>query len=734
MAKNDKARYDEAKARKKAMEDNDFLVSQADLLNRKLEDQVKNAKELNKLRGNLLKGMIDEKDNLDQQKALLEEYDRKLRDLVDRRTKHGKNLLEERDNLEEIIKTEEKRRDLQDQLTEKAGGMLDKLESQVKNIPIVGDLLASTMDFGGLKEQLGGVMKGITQNFVSLSKSGVPVGKAIGMSFKGAIPGIASFGAALWAALYPILPIIIGVVAAIALFKRALELDQQVADLSREMGIANDEAREMINSFNGMSVSSGNLNMSTKNLIEAQKQLASSIGMTAQYSAGMLQDQIMLTKYMGMSGEQAAQFQKIAASSGMSTREMQEEVAGTVTQLNEATGLSVDFAGVMRDISDLSPTIRSHFKGNVKEMALAVAQAKALGTTLQESSDAAQNLLNMESSLQAEMKARVLTGVNINNDEIRRAQLAGKHEEVLRLQAKQMQEIGDVSKMTDMQQRAIADAMGMSVDQLLKMNEQQTMLKKLGVDNLADLKKEDILRSNLTKEEKEKLLTQREQASAQEKMNALTGKLSAMWDQIAMVLVPIITYLVDLLVPTIQYALDQVQGIFNVFKGIAMILTGDFQEGLKLLGDGLVQWVLAPFKWIYNTFKAVFGGGDEGGYDESVAESGESIDDGVIKPDGSVVKTNPADFIMATKSPSDLMSSVLDTASSFLDPFGMIGGAADMVGGLFGGGSGESTTIDYDKLAEAISNQPLQVVIDGKVINTITRKQSMNKSFNKQMG
>ena len=94
-------------------------------------------------------------------------------------------------------------------------------------------------------------------------------------------------------------------------------------------------------------------------------------------------------------------------------------------------------------------------------------------------------------------------------------------------------------------------------------------------------------------------------------------------------------------------------------------------------------------------------------------EGEESIDDGVITPDGEVVKTHPMDYIMAVK-----------------NPFDMLGGLASGIGGMFGGGGG----IDYDKLAAAISNQPLQIVIDGRVISEITRKQNQNKSFNKQAG
>ena len=86
MAKNRKAEYDNAKERKQAIADNDFLNSQADLLNRKLEDQIKNSRELNKIRKNLLGGLVDEVDNLETQKDLLEKYGDELRDHVDRRT------------------------------------------------------------------------------------------------------------------------------------------------------------------------------------------------------------------------------------------------------------------------------------------------------------------------------------------------------------------------------------------------------------------------------------------------------------------------------------------------------------------------------------------------------------------------------------------------------------------------------------------------------------------------
>jgi len=718
--------------RKKAIKDEQLLTNYADLLNQKLSDQVQNYREINKLRKGLLDSMVDEKDNLQQQKTLIEEYEEQLSNIADRRTKAYKDLEKEVNLLKDVVKTEEKRVNLQDELQRKADGMLDGLEGQIKKIPIVGDMLASTIDFGGLKKQMGGILKGMTQQFVMLTAAGVPAGTAIGMSFRSAIPSIISFGASLWASLAPLLPILLPIIAALYLFKKALGVDQQVADLSREMGIANDEAKDMVTNFNDLSSSTNNLNVTTKGLIQAQKELASSIGMTAQYTGEMLKDQILLTKYMGMSGDQAANFQKIAAGAGMSTREMQREVAGTVQSLNDATGLSIDFAGVMRDISDLSGEMRARFRGNVQEMALAVAQAKAMGTTLQESSDAAQNLLNMESSLKAEMKARMLTGVNINNDEIRRAQLMGNQAEVLRLQAKQLNEIGDISNKLPHEQKAIADAMGMSVDQLVKMNEQQTMLRKLGVDNLADLKESDIRNSNLLDSEKEKLLLQREQMSQQEKMTAMTEKFSAIFDEIAVVLIPIISYLLNLVMAQLKFLMQPLKTISGIFSGIGMILDGDIQGGLLKIGKSIIDLILSPFKYIADMIGGLFGVEDASGkignfFTGGGEEASDSINDGVITPDGDVVKTNPMDYIMAVKNPMDMIGGFASKMFN-ASPLGM---AANAVGGMFGGGGGG---IDYDKLAAALANQPLQIVVDGKVVSAITRKQTTNKSYNRMMG
>ena len=718
---------------KKVQEDLASVKALDKMLTQTLDNRLKGAKEANALQDELLKKLKNQKDISQDLIDDIETYEEKMEDILESNTKGGKALKSQLDIIKDIVKQEQARKIADEKIGGVLNNQVDALQDKIRSFPILGDKLADSINFDKIKEGAGEMVSKFTNSFTEASMAGEGFGGSMKAALGSVTKGLnmatikqAIFNAT--AMINPYVAIAAAVIGLIVLLNKlkntALQINQETVDMSREMGIANSQAEEMYHSFNRTAITSNNLNMSAKNLVQAQKELASSIGMTAEYSAGMLQDQIHLTKYMGMSGDQAANFQKIAASSGQSTREMQREVAGTVQALNDATGMSIDFAGVMRDIADLSPEMRARFKGNTQELALAVAEAKALGTTLQESSDSAQNLLNMESSLKAEMKARMLTGVNINNDEIRRAQLMGDQTKVLELQAKQLGEIGDVSKMLPHEQKAIADAMGMSVDQMMKMSEQQQLLNKLGIESLDNLSKQDLIDKGMDKRKAEELIRDREKQSLQEKQNALVEKLSAMWNEIASVLIPIISYIVDLLMPSIEFIFGQVKNIFNIFKGIGMLFTKDWKEGLDLIGEAVLSNLLAPFKWVWNTVKALFGYGGDSGYEE---EASDSINDGVITPDGDVVKTNPMDYIMAVKNPMDMIGGFASKMFN-ASPLGM---AANAVGGMFGGGGGG---IDYDKLAAALANQPLQIVVDGKVVSAITRKQTTNKSYNRMMG
>ena len=470
----------------------------------------------------------------------------------------------------QAVKVLERQKELSDELASSVDGFIDGIEGKVKSIPVLGGFLAKTMGLDDLRKEFKeNVADTFTEHFQQSMKDGKGLSSSIMAGFKGMRVGVMGFGKSLLSAFAPLAPILITLTAIKAVF----DFDKKVTELSRNLGISRDAAKEMSASFDDMVLSSTDLSVTSAGLLEAQQQLSESTGMTAQFSEDMLKTQIKLTKFMGLSGEEAANFQKLSMANEMSARDLQLEIAGTVEQFNKGTGASVNLKDVMKDISGLSQTIKANFEGNVIEMAKATTLARSMGISLQDSANAAEKTLSIESSLRNEMTALMLTGERINNNEIRQAQLAGDTGRVLELQKQQLDDMGDISDKTPMQRKAIADAMGLEVDKLLEMNEQNKLNRKFGADISKATLEQINASTKLTKKEKEKLIAQREQLSMQEKMNGLSEKFNKIFVAVGEAVMSIIDSLAPL------------EPIFNVLIGIINIAMKIVMAPLKLVAS-----------------------------------------------------------------------------------------------------------------------------------------------------
>ena len=662
------------------------------ILSQTLDNRLKGAREANALQDDFIKKLREEKDISESLIDDINEYEEKMQDILESNTKGGKALKSQLDVIKQILKVEEARKIADEKIGGALNDQVDALESKIQSFPILGDTLAKSINFDKIKEGAGEMISKFTNGFTEASMAGQGFGGALKTALGGVSKGLtmATIKQGIFNAVAMINPYVLiaaAIIAVILLIKKlisiGMEFDQQTTDIARNFGISKDNAADMQRAMSQTAAISGETYVNSKNMLEAQGQLMEKLGGSAMYSGEMLKSQIQLTKFMGLSGDEAAKFQVMAAGAGQSTRDMQKEIAGAVHGFNKATGATVALKDVMKDIANVSDDVRANFGGNVKEMVAAVAQAKLLGTTVDKLADYTQGTLNMEQSLQKEMKMRVLTGKNINLDQVRRLKLMGDEAGAAKALTEQMGSLSDFQNMLPHQQRAYADALGMTQGEMLNMLEAGEMQKKLGVD-LAKATMQDIENNSmLSDQEKEKLIRQKEAQSAQEKMDDSMQKLK---DTLNSIISGPLGSLMEFLVDIVVFIVD----VVNVILSPIVAIIDGIAKGAKAIGN-------------------FFGFGDEeesgtnvGGYDTTV------VNDAVINPAGDVISTSPDDFLIATKNPA---------------------GLADKVGSSAG-----SVAIDYDKLAAALGNQPLQVVIDGKVINSITRKQSMNKSYNKMMG
>lgn len=146
-------------------------------------------------------------------------------------------------------------------------------------------------------------------------------------------------------------------------------------------------------------------------------------------------------------------------------------------ELARANGVAP--AVVLEDMAENTEFFASYAKAGGKNLAMAAVEARRLGVNLSTTAKIADGLLDFESSIEKSMEASVLLGRNINLDKARQLLLsndiAGMQREVLRQVGSQ----AEFESMNVIQRRALADSIGVGVDELSKMIVNQENLNKM---------------------------------------------------------------------------------------------------------------------------------------------------------------------------------------------------------------------------------------------------------------
>jgi hypothetical protein len=270
--------------------------------------------------------------------------------------------------------------------------------------------------------------------------------------------------------------VIIGV--AIKLFKElvnmGLAFSQRTADIARNLGISSSEAQILNQRFSDITASSNNLLSTQTNLLEATNQINDRFGTSAMLTESMLEDQIDLTKKLGLSGEEAAAFAEYSLTSGKS----QEDIVNAIGRQNK--GL-LNNKKVIQAVAKVGGQLNAQYKGNPELIAKAVVQAQKLGMTLEDTQGISKSLLNFEESIANELSAELLTGMDLNLEKARYLALQGKSAEAAAELMKNLGPNGLVKfqNMNVIQQEALAGALGMSADKLADSLKTQQLLNRL---------------------------------------------------------------------------------------------------------------------------------------------------------------------------------------------------------------------------------------------------------------
>jgi hypothetical protein len=324
------------------------------------------------------------------------------------------------------------------------------------------------------------------------------------------------------------------------------------------------------------SVASNNINLNSQAAAEAIAQMSEATGYVAEFSQDALETQIMLTKQFGLTGVEAARIYELSVLTGKSSKQVNDEMVGAFTATRNQLKVGVPFKATIAAAAKVSGQLAANLQNNPALITKAVVQAAALGTTLEQTASQAGKLLDFASSIENELKAELLTGKQLNLERARAAALAGDQVTLAQELNKNVGNLEDFQKMNVLQQQSLAEAVGLTTDQLAEQLKKQQIAKETG--------------KSIAEQNKEDLLNAQKRQNLQDIFNAAVAKLSDILTVIAggplgMLLSGIASVLSN------SYALYGILGtiavlkftnITSAFKGIGGI--GDKLKGL--LGGG----------------------------------------------------------------------------------------------------------------------------------------------------
>lgn len=282
-----------------------------------------------------------------------------------------------------------------------------------------------------------------------------------------------------------------------------------------EFNKANREVRQItgqtatnFSSFNDSIVSSTD---QVKTIASLSKQLG--INVNAAFSKDTILAATELTELLGLSAEEAAKLALRAEAFGQDLGKVDDDTASIVSNFNKNNRSAVNFQDVLKDSASASGQLAATIGKTPGALENAAAASRKLGLSLSEVEGIADNLLNFESSIEAELEAELLTGKQINLERARSAALMNDMETLSKEIGNNEAVINAFSTGNRIEQQAIAKAMGVTTEQMSKMYFTQLKSKNLTDEQIAQA-------MNISLEEAKRLGVQEQLSKSVEKITA----------------------------------------------------------------------------------------------------------------------------------------------------------------------------------------------------------------------
>jgi len=360
------------------------------------------------------------------------------------------------DKSKELTKLYERNSETIGQQLESLEDVGSTIENSIKGIPFIGGMLIDAFGLKDLGDQLQNV-------FLDTIKSG------------GSLQSMSKFlmGPA-------------GIAAAFAGIFLAIRAVRKASfELAGDLGVSRKEARNLLPALKGSQLAFEAIGMDgskiQSSLVEIGKEFGSLENATVANAANIER----FAQNAGVAGSEVVKLNKVFMDLGGLSFDAATNVSKTAVSLAKAAGVST--SKVIGDMSSAAESFAEFSQDGAAGMAKAAVEAAKVGGSLSTILKSADSLLNFEDSITKQFEAQVLTGKQINTERARQLALdgdiAGLTSEIQSI----VGGVGDIQSLNVLQRRSVADAIGISVGDLLKISRGEQVASQETVQDKIDM-------------------------------------------------------------------------------------------------------------------------------------------------------------------------------------------------------------------------------------------------------
>jgi len=259
-----------------------------------------------------------------------------------------------------------------------------------------------------------------------------------------------------------------GVVVAVgAAVKAFLSIQKAVADTRKELGVSYTQAVAITAQNKVLAQVAKGFGLSIEDVTAAQAAIRQDLGASVQESVELSLNFARTAASTGQTASQLSRTLSVMESVSSASRDVLLNQIQTNAALAGQAGVAP--ALVMQDIAENAQFFAQFAKDGGMNIVNAGIAARKLGLELGAVESISESLLNFESSIENQLQASLLLGRQINLDKARQLAITGDQEGVMREILKQVGGEVEFNKMNVIQRKALADSVGVNVEQLSRL-------------------------------------------------------------------------------------------------------------------------------------------------------------------------------------------------------------------------------------------------------------------------